>query len=213
MTVMVIHVHSRLANKIFGPDKLEKFYDWFAQHCRDHEVDVVMGDFNMCMYELVPVVRNRGLRIDVAAYYPWKLGTEPQQRPATIHGCSICSDSCAAFIINANVSVTSNKPRSLLHDSDNADDEVGIFCTTWRRIDVRDGDSRKRLWQLRDRVQPWGPGYPMHTYLPKPKKLSTAARTGTGGQSEALPHAVQRSPSRNGGHGIDGAVYGERSCV
>ena len=95
-------------------------------------MQVVMGDFNMRMYEQVPSVRNRGLTIDAAAYYPWKLSPGPQQRPATIRDRSICSDSCAVFIINANVSVTLNKPLPLLHDSDRADDDVGIFCTTWR---------------------------------------------------------------------------------
>ena len=38
----------------------------------EHEVDVLMGDFNMSLFKVIPELRSRGATIDLAAWYPWK---------------------------------------------------------------------------------------------------------------------------------------------
>ena len=38
----------------------------------EHEVDVLMGDFNMSFFRVIPELRSRGATIDLAAWYPWK---------------------------------------------------------------------------------------------------------------------------------------------
>ena len=62
--VLVLHLHRHLANNVW-PRKLQNFWDWLADrlwHC-----DVLMGDFNMALFMVVPEIRSRGVNIDLAA--------------------------------------------------------------------------------------------------------------------------------------------------
>eukprot|EP00959_Pyramimonas_sp_CCMP1952_P090429 1892887-Pyramimonas_sp.AAC.1 len=60
-----------LANGDFGK-KLPECYDWFVDCVKKHKVQVCMGDFNMCMFDLVQQCRSRGLTIDAGAWAPSK---------------------------------------------------------------------------------------------------------------------------------------------
>jgi hypothetical protein len=68
--VMVVHMHNVLANDKW-PSKLKGFGDWCHGICVEHQVDVLMGDFDMSFFRVIPELRSRGATIDLAACYPW----------------------------------------------------------------------------------------------------------------------------------------------
>ena len=39
---------------------------------QEYDVKVLMGDFNMALFRVIPELRSRGVTIDLAAWYPWK---------------------------------------------------------------------------------------------------------------------------------------------
>ena len=82
---MVVHMQNVLANDKW-PSKLKGFWDWCHRICVEHQVDVLMGDFNMSFFRVTPEPRSRGATIDLAAWYPWKKGTP-------------CADSCEIFCL------------------------------------------------------------------------------------------------------------------
>ena len=66
---MAVHMHNVLANSTW-PSKVKGFWDWWHGLCVEHEVDVLMGDFNMSFFRVIPELRRRGARVDLAAWYP-----------------------------------------------------------------------------------------------------------------------------------------------
>ena len=87
--VMVVHMHNELANLVHGVKKLEVFWGWFSEKIQEFKVQVLMGDFNMSLFRVIPELRSRGAVIDLGAWYPWKsLEGEPM------------SDSCGIFFVN-----------------------------------------------------------------------------------------------------------------
>ena len=71
------------------------------------EVQVLMGDFNMSLFRVIPELRSRGAVIDLGAWYPWKsLEGEPM------------SDSCGIFFVNLPGVYTLNKNLADIHDRD-----------------------------------------------------------------------------------------------
>ena len=86
---MVLHVHNKLANKMFGVQKLIRHFDWLADLIRRYNVQVVMSDVNMSLFMAVPEFRSRGMVVDVGAWYPWmSTGREPM------------SDCCGILFVN-----------------------------------------------------------------------------------------------------------------
>ena len=72
-----------------------------------------MGDFNMSVFRVVPELRERGVTIDLGAWYPWKsLGGEPM------------SDSCGIFFVNLPGVYTLTKNLRDIH----ADNATGILA-------------------------------------------------------------------------------------
>ena len=103
--VMVVHMHNELANNVHGPQKLEQFWDWLSEKIRIYDVKVLMGDFNMSLFRVIPELRSRGLVIDLGAWYPWKsLNGEPM------------SDSCGIFFVNLPGVYTLNKNLGDIHE-------------------------------------------------------------------------------------------------
>ena len=69
--VMVVHMHNELANLVHGPKKLDEFWDWLSERTQRYKVQVLMGDFNMSLFRVIPELRSRGAVIDLGAWYPW----------------------------------------------------------------------------------------------------------------------------------------------
>ena len=112
--VMVVHMHNELANNVLGPQKLNKFWEWNWAKIEAYEVQVLMGDFNMSLFRVIPELRSRGAVIDLAAWYPWK----------SLKGEHM-SDSCGIFFVGPPGVYALNKNINYLHDSNT----FGVF--TW----------------------------------------------------------------------------------
>ena len=101
-TVHVIHVNRHLKR---WPGKLQDFWEWLALRCRG--CDVMMGDFSLQLFKVVPELRQRGVQIDLAAWFPWKRNDgEP------------CADSCAIFFLNRPGQYKLTKGLKDLHSKD-----------------------------------------------------------------------------------------------
>ena len=89
-TVMVAHLHFTVA-KGQKKEKKDEFIEWFLSKIIQHDVKVVMGDFNMAFWEITGWVRQKkpDVAIDLAAWYGWK----------TFDGIP-SSDSCGIWILN-----------------------------------------------------------------------------------------------------------------
>ncbi len=70
--VMMVHLHHYLANLGLGSGKLAMWWDSLAGLLRQYDVKVLMGDFNMAFFQVIPQLRSRGVEINLAAWYPWK---------------------------------------------------------------------------------------------------------------------------------------------
>ena len=66
----------------------DDFWPWLADQIKQHGVQVLMGDFNMSLFKVVPELRSRGVPAAVAAWYPWR--TKDTQQPM--------ADSCGIFM-------------------------------------------------------------------------------------------------------------------
>jgi len=103
--VMVVHMHNDLANLVHGVKKLEECWCWLSEKIQEFKVQVLMGDFNMSLFMVIPELRSRGTVIDLGAWYPWKsLEGEPM------------SDSCGIFFVGLPGVYALNKNINDLHD-------------------------------------------------------------------------------------------------
>ena len=106
-------MHNDLANLVVGTNKLKAFWDWLWERIERFKVQVLMGDFNMSLFRVIPELRSRGVVIDLGAWYPWKsLEGEPM------------SDSQGIFFVNLPGVYTLSKNLGHLHDRD----ETGILA-------------------------------------------------------------------------------------
>ena len=182
MVLMVVHMHNVLANGAW-PSKLKGFWNWCWDLCRSCGVDVLMGDFNMSFFRVIPELRSRGARIDLAAWYPWKtpIGTP-------------CSDSCGIFVLGKPGEYKLNIGIKSLH----ADDETGILAqapTGFRTGPAAVADRAADPFDRHERNG--GPGQPLSTYLPKKGDLveklgpSLEPSAESGAAVAALLHATK----------------------
>ena len=68
--------------------KHEEYWEHLAQVLREHEVHVLMGDFNMALFRVVPELRSRGVPATLVAWYPWRSEL----------GKVMMADSCGIFM-------------------------------------------------------------------------------------------------------------------
>ena len=181
--VMVVHMHNLLANNK-SPTKLQEFWDWLALKVTQHGVRVLMGDFNMSLFRVIPELRDRGVNIDLGAWFPWKT---PMGMPM--------SDSCGMFFINMPGEYTLTKGMEDLHA-----EPGGILhkaAPTVAGAAVDDGF---------DRIDPaGGPGMSIKLFLPKTesnwrKKLQPSLEP-----SPASSVATAGGKGRSCGKGTKGA--------
>jgi len=89
--VMAIHLHNHLANNKW-PKKLQAFWTWLMEKLVRFDVNILMGDFNMSLFSVIPELRSRGAEVELGAWFPWKslLGT------AMSDSCGMCFSTCQA---------------------------------------------------------------------------------------------------------------------
>ena len=85
-TVVVAHLHYSIAKK---EEKKVEFFNWLLAAIRKYDVRVIMGDFNMAFFEVVPWFRPKLAQCDIAAWFPWK---NEDGVPS--------SDSCGIWLVN-----------------------------------------------------------------------------------------------------------------
>ena len=105
-TVMAVHLHYMTAKKEKGFAKAYKdSWDELCTVINQYNVDVLAGDFNMALCEVIPEMRSRGLEISLASWYPWR---------------GVCGemmmDSMAIFIIGQPGEYELVYPPTCLHD-------------------------------------------------------------------------------------------------
>ena len=106
-------MHNELANRVLKQHRLDEFWKWLSKKIVEFHVQVLMGDFNMSLFMVIPELRSRGVKIDLGAWYPWKsLEGEPM------------SDSQGIFFVNLPGVYTLSKNLGHLHDRD----ETGILA-------------------------------------------------------------------------------------
>ena len=146
--VMVMHLHNHLANNNW-PDKLTAFWGWFVQKLHQYNVKVLMGDFNMALFRVIPELRSRGVVIDLAAWFPWKAKEDGEAM----------ADSCGIFFLNAPGEYRLCRNLGHLHE----DDGRGILSHVPAEQDL--------YAHCYDRIpRDNGPGMGLHVYLPKAER-------------------------------------------
>jgi hypothetical protein len=144
--VMAIHVHNHLANNKW-PQRLEAFWPWLIANLVKYDVTVLMGDFNMSLFQVIPQLRSCGVEVACGAWFPWK----------SFAGTAM-SDSCGMFFLNMPGEYALCKGLGDLHD----DDESGILT---RALPAVAGAPREHGFD-RCAVN-GGPGQILAAYLPK----------------------------------------------
>ena len=112
--VMVVHLHNMTAKKTFGQNLLDNHWQQMADLIKKYKVTVLAGDWNMALFNVRPALRNFGIKVSCAAWYPWK----------TLGG-DLGVDSCAIFFVES-IAVGDFKllyPATRMHDRDDS----GLF--------------------------------------------------------------------------------------
>jgi hypothetical protein len=123
------------------------YFDTFAKHIQDHGVDIILGDFSMACFKVIPELRSRGINIDLLAWYPWR-DTATQE---------LCYDSCAIFVVTKQPMLCKLAiGLDRLHD----DNPKGLSA------DAAPGEDQG-LALYADGIKGHGPGQKHSCYLPK----------------------------------------------
>ena len=90
LRVAVCHLHFQVGNNNKGFKKQhDKFWEWLANHLSHFAVHVLIGDFNMSLFKVVPELRSRGIEANLVSWFPWR--SEESGRPM--------ADSCGIFFV------------------------------------------------------------------------------------------------------------------
>ena len=89
-----MHLHFQVANKNPGFRRKKNLWPWLADMIKQYGVHVLMGDFNMSLFKVVPELRSRGVPAAVAAWYPWRTKGNTPQTMADSCGIFMCVPGC-----------------------------------------------------------------------------------------------------------------------
>jgi hypothetical protein len=194
--MLVMHLHNHLANNKFGPTKLNAFWDWLHIKIQEYHVKVLMGDFNMALFRVIPELRSRGVTIDLAAWYPWKSAEGVQM-----------ADSCGIFFIDTPGEYTLFKGLKDLH----ADDSTGIL---WKAEPVVAGHGSNGGADGFHRMRSsGGPGQPLKTYLPKDMGLREKLLPSLEPSTESKEAMSQQAAATANAKGRAAVAATPRTCV
>ena len=89
LRVAVCHLHFQVANNNRGFKKQHKdFWPFLAQQMKWYEVHVLMGDFNMSLFRVVPELRSHGVQATLISWFPW---TAEDTGEVMVDSCGIFS--------------------------------------------------------------------------------------------------------------------------
>ena len=93
LAIANVHLSSKTAKKDSGlrgqAVALKAFYDRLATYVMRFGARLMVGDWNMQLFSVIPEMRARGFEISLAAWFPFHFGKEAENR----------SDSCGIFTI------------------------------------------------------------------------------------------------------------------
>ena len=90
LRVAVCHLHFAVANKNKGFRRQnDMFWAWLANQLKEHAVHVLMGDFNMSLFKVVPELRSRGVPASLVSWFPWRSSDTGETM----------ADSCGIFVL------------------------------------------------------------------------------------------------------------------
>ena len=69
--VMAVHGHYMTMKKQLKREDYNEWWDKIYDMIQQHDVNFLVGDFNMSLTQVVPQLRKRGLQIDTISWYPW----------------------------------------------------------------------------------------------------------------------------------------------
>jgi hypothetical protein len=192
--VMVLHVHNHLANNKW-PKRLEAFWPWLWDKLVKFDVRVLMGDFNMALFRVIPELRSRGATVDLGAWFPWK----------SLAG-TVMSDSCGIFFLDLPGEYVLHKGLGDLH----ADGPGGILA---RANPAVAGSPEDEHGFVHCGVN-GGPGQPIATYLNKKENRLDNKLAPTLTPSEASRAAVA-AKGKGAGKGEEkgGKEQVQRTCI
>ena len=73
LRVAVCHLHFQVGNNNRGFKKQHnEFWGWLANHLNHYAVHVLIGDFNMSLFKVVPELRSRGIEANLVSWFPWR---------------------------------------------------------------------------------------------------------------------------------------------
>ena len=97
IVVMAVHGHYRTMNMLFPDAVTDQLWQNKYNGIVEHNVNCLVGDWNMSLPQVVPRLRRLGLQIDLCSWYPWLHKTAQQD------GYHLGMDSCAMFYIGGAV--------------------------------------------------------------------------------------------------------------
>jgi hypothetical protein len=119
LKVLCVHLHRFVAKRERGFTKrYTEFWPYLAQVMRSECTQILMGDFNMALFRVVPELRLLGVTITMIAWFPWKSSSDKESfkhKPM--------SDSCGIFIVGQAVNAELKTGVPHLH----AMDSTGFF--------------------------------------------------------------------------------------
>ena len=144
-----VHFHHLTAKKEQGFAKAHaQFWQCLAENITRYQVRLLAGDFNMALWCVVPELRRRGIRVDIAAWFPWRCTSEG------VFEDVVKCDSEAVFVIGGARSI---KLRSSAF-------ALGLESAPAYKEQVPASFFA-------------GQGYPLHSYLPKKSQEQAVRET------------------------------------
>ena len=135
LVVTGVHGHCRTM-KIEWPLAWQAFWDRLASKIKKYGTQILAGDFNMSVTQVVTQLRSRGITCDCIAWYPWRSTT-------SVHGQTLGIESCGIFYIGGVVGVTMNWMLTDINILTAVADDMDRLCSEKRRdlLDRYDGFS------------------------------------------------------------------------
>ena len=97
VTVMGVHGHYRTMNMLFNKTVNDELWKKIKDLIVEHNVNLLVGDWNMSLPQVVPRLTALGLHVDLCSWYPWLHDTDHAG------GNYFGMDSCAMFHIGGDV--------------------------------------------------------------------------------------------------------------
>ena len=155
VNVLAVHGHYRTMKKQWAKP-FKEFWDRLAQWIRDHQIHFFAGDFNMSLTQVINQLKERGIKCDCCAWYPWR------HARTQVHGQSLGFDSQAIFYVGGKVqvkldwgidsipeitAVAEDLKQSSLHEYD-GQNVPGQHWACYRSYRGNDADHEKDLAQM-----------------------------------------------------------------